>query len=328
MKMKLQLIVTAAVILLAGRQATGQDMHFSQFYANPIYLNPAFAGASKCPKLNLNYRNQYPVQGVYETYSASYDQYVPALNGGLGLLVLRDDAGDGAFTTTRVSGVYSLHLQVGRNFQIMTGFKASLDQRNINFSGFTFPDELHPFFGGVRETAEIPPSETNNTSFDVGAGLIGYGERFFFGFNVDHLIEPDVGFYVQDNLPMKFTGHVGFNFPLGKKRLYTDLQNYFIPNILYQRQGPFEQITINAAFSRSFISGGIGYRFNNVNPDAVVASAGYDPEDLPFRLGYSYDFTVSSFSNNLGGAHEISLSYQFPCRKQRKKLEAITCPKF
>ncbi|MGM0478992.1 MAG: type IX secretion system membrane protein PorP/SprF, partial [Bacteroidota bacterium] len=33
-----------------------QDPQFSQFYANPIYLNPAFAGSHGCPRFAANYR--------------------------------------------------------------------------------------------------------------------------------------------------------------------------------------------------------------------------------------------------------------------------------
>ena len=53
-----------------------QDPEFTQFYANPLYLNPAFAGTARCPRVNLNYRNQWPgISGTYVTYSASYDQH-------------------------------------------------------------------------------------------------------------------------------------------------------------------------------------------------------------------------------------------------------------
>ena len=321
-------LVPLLTLIMSGLILKAQDPHFSQFYANPVYLNPAFAGASKCPKLNLNYRNQYPVQGVYETFSASYDQYVESMGGGLGIVALRDDAGDGAFTTTRISAVYSYHLEVSRDFSIQMGMKATFDQREIGFNDFVFPDELHPFFGGVRETAEIPPSETTVNNFDVGVGFLGFSENFFIGVAFDHLIEPDVGFYVADDLPFKLTAHTGLNIPLGKKRLHDELQNYLIPNILFQSQGPFQQTTVSAAISSAFLSGGFGYRFNNVNPDAVVIQLGFDPEDYPFRFGYSYDFTVSTFSNNLGGAHEIAVSYQFPCRTRRHKREQISCPKF
>ena len=44
---------------------SGQDPEFTQFYANPLYLNPAFAGTARCSRVNLNYRNQWP--GIYGT---------------------------------------------------------------------------------------------------------------------------------------------------------------------------------------------------------------------------------------------------------------------
>ena len=48
------LMLTTALDLYA------QDPQFSQFYANPVYLNPAFAGTARCPRVVLNYRNQWP----------------------------------------------------------------------------------------------------------------------------------------------------------------------------------------------------------------------------------------------------------------------------
>ena len=63
-----------------------QDPEFTQFYAAPVYLNPAFAGSARCPRVGFNYRNQWPaLQKTYITYAASYDQHIDALSGGLGL---------------------------------------------------------------------------------------------------------------------------------------------------------------------------------------------------------------------------------------------------
>ena len=76
--------------------ANAQDPAFSQFYSNPLYLNPAFAGANNggCPTATLNYRDQWPGIGrTYVTYSASYDQHVDALGGGLGVIVAQDKSG-------------------------------------------------------------------------------------------------------------------------------------------------------------------------------------------------------------------------------------------
>src|SRR4051812_34004613 len=82
-----------------------QDPAFTQFYANPLYLNPAMAGSARCPRIALNYRNQWPsLQGTFVTYSASYDQHVDGLSGGLGLLAVSDKAGEGTINTTNISG--------------------------------------------------------------------------------------------------------------------------------------------------------------------------------------------------------------------------------
>ena len=81
-----------------------QDPAFSQFFANPLYLNPAMAGTNICPRVSLNHRNQWPGIGkTYVTYSASYDQYVDKLGGGLGFSVAKDVAGAGNLNTTHIS---------------------------------------------------------------------------------------------------------------------------------------------------------------------------------------------------------------------------------
>ena len=96
-----QRIIFACTALIISSVAFAQDAHFSQYYANPIYLNPAFAGLDRCPTVHTNYRNQYLELGVYQTYSASYDQYVDKLNSGVALMALRDDAGNGALNLQR-----------------------------------------------------------------------------------------------------------------------------------------------------------------------------------------------------------------------------------
>ena len=140
-----QRIFFACTALMMSVLSFAQDAHFSQYYANPIYLNPAFAGLERCPTVHTNYRNQYPELGVYQTYSASYDQYVDKLNGGVALMTLRDDAGNGALNLTEVSAVYSYHLEVNRKFTLLSGFQATFRQRTLDWGQFTFPDMMIHF---------------------------------------------------------------------------------------------------------------------------------------------------------------------------------------
>ena len=79
---------------------------------------------------------------------------------------------------------------------------------------------------------------------------------------------------------------------------------------------------------RNGIAGGLGFRQNSNNIDALLINFGFMPEGQAWRIGYSYDYTISEFSNAGGGAHEIALAYQFPCRVKKKRLQAIKCPKF
>ncbi|HRX13148.1 MAG TPA: type IX secretion system membrane protein PorP/SprF, partial [Draconibacterium sp.] len=39
--------------------AFSQDVSFSQFFANPLHLNPAFSGSVGIPRIALQYRNQW-----------------------------------------------------------------------------------------------------------------------------------------------------------------------------------------------------------------------------------------------------------------------------
>ena len=67
---------------MLGQFAWAQDPEFTQFYANQLYLNPAFAGSARCPRLSLNWRDQWPaISGNFVTYSAAYDQHVEGVGG-------------------------------------------------------------------------------------------------------------------------------------------------------------------------------------------------------------------------------------------------------
>ncbi len=113
----------------------GQDPTFSQFFSNRLYLNPAFAGASQCPKLTLNYRNQWPgIDNSFVTYAASYDQNIDEINGGIGVQLMSDRAGEGVLHTTSAASIYAYQFRDNRKFSIRAGFHASLVQKSIDVS--------------------------------------------------------------------------------------------------------------------------------------------------------------------------------------------------
>ena len=65
-----------------------QDPQFTQFYAAPVYLNPAFTGLTDNHRIAVNYRNQWPsVSKSFQTYLASYDYNLQKINSGIDELI-------------------------------------------------------------------------------------------------------------------------------------------------------------------------------------------------------------------------------------------------
>src|SRR6201990_792280 len=79
------------LILISVTWVTAQDPQFSQFYAAPLYLNPAFAGSTNQARIGLNYRNQWPaIDANFTTFSAFADFYLEDYNSGVGVIINRD----------------------------------------------------------------------------------------------------------------------------------------------------------------------------------------------------------------------------------------------
>lgn len=319
---------------MVSLKAYSQDPQFSQFYANPLYLNPAFAGSNICPRVILNYRNQWPaIPGTFVTYNASYDQYFDGIKGGLGFLINQDNQGQGVITTTTGSAIYSYNLEVTRQFSIKAGFQASFFAEHLNWDKLVFGDQIDDRYGFVRPTQEIPPSNPNKYSLDFSSGLLGYSEKFYFGFAAHHLTQPVIGFYSQSTLPIKYTVHAGANLSLSGRGNGTARDEYapsISPNILYQKQQEFQQVNIGLYVNKFPFVGGLWYRQSvgaKSYPDAFIVLLGLQTNMMKF--GYSYDITISKLTLASGGAHEFSFALKFGCPAPRKRaIRAINCPTF
>ena len=317
-----------------------QDPQFTQFYANPLYLNPAFAGSARCARLAINYRNQWPaLKQTYITSSASYDQHFDALNGGVGLMVLTDKAGEGTIKTTNISGTYAYQLNINRKVSMRLGLQGTYVQKTLDFDKLTFGDMIDPRYGFVYNTQEVRPNESRSF-MDFSSGFMIYSSKFYGGMAFHHMTQPDEAFIVKGSskLPVKVTAHAGALLPVGdnagggfRGKLNKDEGTFISPNILYQQQAAFNQLNFGMYVLHSPIVGGLWYRGNFgkenfISSDSFIALIGI--QKGIFKFGYSYDVTVSSLSNSTGGSHELSLGFQFECRPKKKRFRAISCPSF
>ncbi len=321
-----KIVITISAFFFITNTAYAQDPAFSQFYANPLYLNPAFAGTNDCPRANLNYRDQWPGIGrTYVTTSVSWDQHVQAIGGGLGVVISQDRTGSGNLNTSHASLLYSYRLKVNNTFAIKTGFEASYRRIDIDWTQLTFGDMIDPQYGFIFATQEDLVNYAQSVNYpDFSAGLLAYSENFFFGFAAHHLTQPNQGFISESQLPTKLTVHAGGNFALSR---YKNSVTTISPNFLYQQQQDFQQFNYGVYVKRGAIVGGLWARNSLENFDSFIIMMGLVQES--FKFGYSYDITVSNLkNNNTLGAHELSFTIYMPCRSKSRSFNTISCPQF
>ncbi|KAA3647519.1 MAG: type IX secretion system membrane protein PorP/SprF [Bacteroidetes bacterium] len=296
----------------------GQDPTFSQFYANRLYLNPAFAGTAKCPKLSLNYRNQWPgIDNSFITYAASFDQQIDAIDGGLGVQFMSDRAGEGVLKSTSAAIMYSYEISVNRKFSIRAGLQGTVVQKSIDVTNLRFGDMIDARRGFIYQSQE----QINDDQViypDFSFGLIGFSKKTYFGFAIHHLTNPNEGIIDFSLLPRRYTGHFGAVLPTGIR--HKDIT--WSPNVIYQSQGGNSEVNLGVYFTKGPLVLGV---WNRVG-DAFTGLLGLETDE--FKIGYSYDMTTSLLSDKTGGSHEISFSYIFPCRPKKVKFQTISCPSF
>ncbi|WP_159518223.1 PorP/SprF family type IX secretion system membrane protein [Sunxiuqinia indica] len=301
------------LLLSLFSHARGQDAEYSQFYANPIYLNPGFTGTSERPRVIINYRNQWPQKGnTFVNYSLSYDQYFKKLNGGLGIQFHQSTELNGLVQTSSGSFFYSHHIKVSERLFFDVGLQAGVAYKKLDYGRLIFPDMIDQLNGHTFPGEQEQPENSSILYPDFGLGTLGQYDSFFFGFSLSHLTQPNESIIEGDQkgkLPMKFTFHAGSR----THKLHRGLLSReftLSPNIIFQQQGAFSQVSLGMYILEKSLSGGVWYRQNiGVHPDAVILMFGVMKNQ--FKIGYSYDYTLSKLANYSSGSHEFSLTFFF-----------------
>ena len=124
------------------------------------------------------------------TQTVAYDQYFKSIQGGLGLVVMHDQAGQNTLSTTNISGMYSYQQAVSRKLSIRAALQASYLQKALDWSNLTFGDMIDPRRGFVY-TSEDQERGGIVRKVDFGAGLLAFTEKIYAGVAAHHLNEPN-----------------------------------------------------------------------------------------------------------------------------------------
>ena len=327
-----------SLILLFGITiaAHSQDIHFSQYYASPLTLNPSLTGLINGDfRVAANVRGQWfsvPNTGgiaPYTTYQVSYDhslfrKKLKTSGFGAGLMVYADEAGNGSLTSQAIMGSLAYHLALDRfgRHRLSVGLQAGVVFKRIFQYDLLFEEQFDAglnAFNPFLDNGEGTNFNGNIMYPDFNAGMTftsipSKKFAYYVGFALNHIAEPNETFLNNqfNKLGRRYIAHAGASWRTGK---------YFkvLPTVLYMLQTQSQQINIGSAFEYEFgdkiygFVGGftrmVGTADNKIDNDAIIATVGM--EMFNTRLGLSYDFNTSKLrgATKSVGAVEISIVY-------------------
>jgi type IX secretion system PorP/SprF family membrane protein len=323
-----------------------QDPQFSQYYASPLYTNPALTGSGDYTRFILNYRNQWPsLTTSFVSYSASFDVPIEKYNSGIGVLYTQDQATSAGYRSQDIGLTYSYDLKLNREWRLRTGLQLSYVIRDYQFYKYLFGDQIDDNGVTGSPTREVLGRDTKGF-MNVGTGGFLYSKKYWVGLSIHNINRPrqDILGGNESRLPVRYSLQAGMKFDLNSEENWKDMyspgyrERSITPTIFYKHQGSFDQLDAGAYMTLSPVVFGLWYRGIPIkeyeiglgNNESLIAMIGFLLG--PLEVGYSYDYTISGLGASTGGAHEVSLRYVIiPQRRtgnSKKRYFSFPCPKF
>ena len=324
-----------------SNKSNAQDPQFSQYYAAPIYLNPALTGINHIGRAGVNYRNQWPsIKAFFETYSFWVDYNFEDYNSSVGLMVNTDREGIAGLRSTSVALSYAYEARLNYNWTFRPALQVGYMWRDLNFDKLTFGDQFDNT-GQVRDfTNEVFDTGLQVRFLDFSAGGIIFNEQAWLGISFHHINEPNQSIAGGDNpLRKRISLHGGYRIPLEKISPFLASRNNsrersVTPTFNYKAQGDFDQLDLGMYFTFEPVLLGVWYRGVPVkslegipNNESIIVMVGLNKGST--TIGYSFDYTISDLGIASGGAHELSLIYTFDLSdpsKPPREVRELRCP--
>jgi type IX secretion system PorP/SprF family membrane protein len=341
MKTKIKsLLAIIAICFTYSLQA--QDLHFSQFFNSPLTTNPANTGfiPDGDYRLGVNFRDQWSsIMSIpYKTMSAFGDVQVMKNSNetgwmGIGAVVLRDVAGSGNLTSTKLYGSVAYHQMIGYGSLVSMGFNVGYANKQINAANLKFPDQFDGKFFDNKLPTSVVLQRNNIGYLDMQVGMnYAYfpNERVYVntGFSVHHVNQPKESFFesndVTNKVPRRYIGFLNGSFMINDEWIVN-------PNAYFTTQAGSSELVggLNAHYNLSgdgeyVLIGGLYYR----HKEAVIPLVGLGYKDYTFS--FTYDATISELKNynNTRGAFEFSLIKQGVFDRYNGNRRETICPSF
>lgn len=334
------LLVSTGILNVLPAFVGAQDLHFSQFFNSPLTTNPANTGflPENDYRLGANYRQQWAsLPAQFKTMSIFGDAQVfrdRFESGwvGLGGVILRDVAGSGNLTSTKVYGSAAYHQMLGSTGLLSVGFNLGWANKRVDVTKFTFDNQWNGKFfdAGAPSGENFAATSINYLDVQVGLNYAYFPTDNIYlhaGVSVHHVNAPKESF---------FNSAAGYDNAIARRYIaFADAvlkvndRVIVSPGAYFTTQAKAKELTLglHANYNLSGdgekqVIGGLYYR----GSDAVIPMIGFQWKSV--RLMFSYDATTSSLKNynNMRGASEFALLYNGYYNQYNQNLRQMQCP--
>ncbi|MES2703896.1 MAG: type IX secretion system membrane protein PorP/SprF [Bacteroidota bacterium] len=291
-------IFSILLLALASLSASAQqDPMITQYMSNQVFINPAYAGSHDYSTLSALYRKQWvEFPGAPKTGFLTYDTRFKCSNIGMAFTFVNDRLG--ISERSDLSGIFTYHVRTSSKGQLSLGIKASIGYYDAKLTELKVWDANDQTFANDVLNKWVP---------NVGLGAYYYTDKFYLGAALPGLLryrkpsEELASISLVPNFQRHYFVSSGYVFALP-----SDV--YLKPSVLvkYTNDAPVEaDLNLNVFFMNRF-SLGAGYR----TKDGLVAMAEmYVTKNI--RIGYAYDYPLTSINNFSSGTHEVMVAYDF-----------------
>jgi type IX secretion system PorP/SprF family membrane protein len=327
-------------------QAAAQDLHFSQWFNSPLTINPANTGfiPDADYRIGVNYRNQWStIMSVpYKTMSIWGDAQVfrdRIESGWLGLggVILRDVAGSGSLTSTKIYGSAAYHQMLGVAHLLSFGFNVGWANKRINTTDLKFPDQFDGKFFDSNLPTSVVLDAPNISYFDMQVG-VNYAyfptDKLYVngGISVMHLNQPRESFFTTSDslsgddsrIARRYNAFVNTSIKINDQVIVNPMA-YFSTTAKTSELVAGGNVQYNlSGDGESQLIGGLYYR----GGDSFIPMIGFEWKTI--KLMFTYDVTTSSLNkyNYSRGAFEFALLRHGFYNEYNGDRRQSMCPSF
>ena len=300
---------------------------YSDYLTDNYYLlHPSMAGVANCAKVRLTARQQW--FGVDDAPSLQTLSVHSRLGDGpsaIGAIVYNEE--NGFHSNTGAYVTYAHHLLLSRNEvdlnMISFGLSAGFIQYKLDETSFLAPGEFDQLIAGIEQSA---------TNFNIDVGMSYHFLDFYAHATAKNILSNEgINFNEQ-----------GFSFNNLRTYLFSAgnvFQKYgsdwsFEPSLMYMYRDATEESSIDVNFKAyrevdfGKVWGGLSYRRsldgaqflegNSVSSQKLQYFTPFIGVDYnQFTFAYTYSYQANTINFNTGGFHQITLGYNFNCRREK-----------